>query len=350
MDKLVSIIMPIYNIEKYLERSIMCVLKQTYKRLELILVDDGSTDNSGKICDKLGKRDNRITVIHKLNGGLSDARNVGLMRAKGEYIYFFDPDDYIALNLVEVCVRAIEIKNCDFVVFNYRLVRKDVIVGTSHFRCMDYVLHNDQERFSFLYNDLLEYSIGWEAWNRFYQTKFIKQNKLNFWDNNKIFAEDLAFMITAMNYVEKISVLDENLYYYEVRETSIMGRLKQIPINKYIYLGETIIARNIFRNIAQDDIKKIAIKIVLHEIDKSKDVSELNGIIANITKRNRDMLTDWIDVVLAMSEIDRWEYYSLKKMKRLLEEISDNTDKDYLVFLYYRKLYKNIKKFRRKFR
>lgn len=97
-DKLISIIVPIYNIEKYLRRSINSIINQTYKNLEIILVDDGSTDESGKICDEYAKTDNRIKVIHKKNGGQASAINVGLDVARGEYIGFSDPDDYINRN------------------------------------------------------------------------------------------------------------------------------------------------------------------------------------------------------------------------------------------------------------
>ena len=92
---LISVIVPVYNVQKYVRKSVESILQQTYKNLEIILVDDGSTDESGKICDMLARSDNRVTVIHKKNGGLSDARNAGLDRATGELIGFVDSDDYI---------------------------------------------------------------------------------------------------------------------------------------------------------------------------------------------------------------------------------------------------------------
>ena len=97
---LVSIIIPIYNVSKYLDRCIESVCDQTYKNLEIILVDDGSTDNCPKKCDNWAKKDKRIIVIHKINGGLSDARNAGLDVATGKYVYFLDGDDSIETNLI----------------------------------------------------------------------------------------------------------------------------------------------------------------------------------------------------------------------------------------------------------
>lgn len=102
MEPLLSIIVPIYNVEQYLERCIESIINQTYKNLEIILVDDGSKDNSGTIADTYASKDNRIKVIHKENGGLSDARNHGLDQAKGKYIIFIDSDDFIDSSMCEI--------------------------------------------------------------------------------------------------------------------------------------------------------------------------------------------------------------------------------------------------------
>ena len=120
MEKpLISIIIPVYKVEKYLEKCIKSVLSQTYKNLQIILVDDGSPDNCGNICDDYARVDNRIEVIHKANGGLSDARNVGLKAARGEYIGFVDSDDYIALNmyahLYMLLKQGADIAECSYV-------------------------------------------------------------------------------------------------------------------------------------------------------------------------------------------------------------------------------------------
>ena len=102
MDEKISVIVPVYNVEQYLERCVESIINQTYKNLEIILVDDGSTDNSGKLCDELAKKDNRIKVIHKENGGLSDARNRGIEEAAANIVGFIDSDDYIDKDMYEV--------------------------------------------------------------------------------------------------------------------------------------------------------------------------------------------------------------------------------------------------------
>ena len=108
MDQCVSVIVPIYMVEPYLKRAVDSIRNQTYQNLEIILVDDGSKDQCGRICDDYAKADNRIVVIHKENGGLSDARNAGLDIARGEYIMFVDSDDYIASDCVETLLGCLK--------------------------------------------------------------------------------------------------------------------------------------------------------------------------------------------------------------------------------------------------
>lgn len=118
MDK-VTVIIPIYNVEKYLKEAIESTINQTHSNIEIILVDDGSTDNSGIICDEFAKKDTRIKVIHKTNGGLSDARNAGLDATTGKYIMFLDSDDFLELDAVENMYKEITEKDADYVIGNY---------------------------------------------------------------------------------------------------------------------------------------------------------------------------------------------------------------------------------------
>ena len=113
MNNLISVIIPVYNVENYLDECIQSVLQQTYKNLEIILVDDGSTDNSGVICDEYKDKDTRITVLHQKNGGISKARNVGIEYAHGEYIGFVDSDDFIHPQMYELLYAAIHKEQTD---------------------------------------------------------------------------------------------------------------------------------------------------------------------------------------------------------------------------------------------
>ena len=117
-EKLVSVIIPIYNVEKFLKKCVESILNQTYKNLDIILVDVGSTDLSGKMCDAWGQCDERVTVIHKPNGGLSDARNAGLNVARGMYYAFVDSDDYISSDMIEIMVDSAIRNSCEIAVCN----------------------------------------------------------------------------------------------------------------------------------------------------------------------------------------------------------------------------------------
>ena len=121
-NELISVIVPVYNVEQYLEKCVNSIINQTYKNLEIILVDDGATDSSGNMCDELAKSDNRIKVYHKENGGLSDARNYGVERATGDYIGFVDSDDYIDYEMYEKLYEAIKKENVDVAECSLRVI------------------------------------------------------------------------------------------------------------------------------------------------------------------------------------------------------------------------------------
>lgn len=116
--ELVSVIVPVYNVEKYLNKCVKSILAQSYEMLEIILVDDGSNDASGRLCDEWAEKDDRILVVHKANGGLSDARNAGLDIARGKYFAFIDSDDYIAVDMIETLVMSAKANSCEIAICN----------------------------------------------------------------------------------------------------------------------------------------------------------------------------------------------------------------------------------------
>jgi len=145
---LLSIIVPVFNVEKYMDQCIQSILAQNYRNIQLILVDDGSTDRSGEKCDEW-KKDSRVTVVHKENGGVSSARNEGIKAARGEYITFVDADDYLSADLYEEVVRQIEDNDADVGMFGYintyedyekidNPFRKEILTGSEAIRdCID---------------------------------------------------------------------------------------------------------------------------------------------------------------------------------------------------------------------
>lgn len=212
----ISIIVPVYQVEKYIRQCVDSILAQTFTDFELILVDDGSTDNSGKICDEYAQKDKRITTLHKENGGLSDARNYGLDQADGKYFMFVDSDDYIAPDMAECLHKAIIKENADIVACNFCCVSEN---GET-----DFSTENKAEILSgseIFYNRKNERNYGfWTvAWNKLYKSETFKNIKFRFgkYHEDEFWANDIyRFNI-------KVVAISESLYYYRQRNDSIMG-------------------------------------------------------------------------------------------------------------------------------
>lgn len=213
---LISVIVPVYKVELYLRRCVDSILNQTYNKLEIILVDDGSPDNCGKICDEYECRDSRVIVIHKKNGGLSDARNVGLDNASGSYIVFVDSDDYIDKTMIEVLYNDMiknnsDISVCDFVFFNenqkkYNSYSEGCLVA-------------DVSKYDQLFN---EYRLVTTVqWNKLF--------KKNIFDNLRFpkgkINEDEFIICSELEKAKRVSYNLKPLYFYYQRLDSIMGKM-----------------------------------------------------------------------------------------------------------------------------
>ena len=202
---MISVIVPIYNADKYLHRCIKRILAQDYTDFELLLIDDGSTDNSGTICDEYAIKDNRIRVFHKENGGVSSARNWGLDNAIGEYIMFVDSDDYMLPGMLEVMLSTLESKKTDLVVCG------TTETGGGYWRPIadvDYSINQLKENFvSLLHTELLS-----PPWNKIYKKEIIGSNRFC---EDISFGEDLLFNIQYLEKCENISFIKESPFYHE---------------------------------------------------------------------------------------------------------------------------------------
>jgi len=287
MNHKVSVIIPIYKVEQYIRRCIESVLTQTYSNLEIILVDDGSPDNCPIICDEYARLDQRIKVIHKPNGGLSDARNAGLKVFTGDYVYFFDGDDYIENNLIEIVLHNAVTTSADLVIFNYyRVDENDNLLSTSNFRTGIYQI-DDQNRVKYIVNNIAKYVVGWEAWNRLFKADVIRKNNLFFWDNKLIFAEDFGFSLNFALHVNKISCIPNVLYYYLIRENSIMSQAAKEPrLSASIALSKLMEdkIRNSFRNSILDREFPILFYSIIYE--------QLRGATKENYKRSISSIND----------------------------------------------------------
>jgi glycosyltransferase involved in cell wall biosynthesis len=203
-------------VEKYLNRCIDSILCQTYTNLEIILVDDGATDSSGKICDEYKAKDDRIKVIHKLNGGLSSARNAGLDMAKGDYIGFVDSDDYIASDMYELLVN--ELNGSEKDIANVMHVRA-YESGKNEPSCVPHVKNETFSSKEYL-EELLLHLGDVSVWSKLFPKKLIAD--LRFVQG--VLNEDLLFMIELIKKIENIRFIGKVGYYYFVREDSITSR------------------------------------------------------------------------------------------------------------------------------
>ena len=214
----VSIIVPVYQVEKYIRQCVDSILAQTFTDFELILLDDGSKDRSGQICDEYAAMDRRVKVIHKENGGLSDARNRGMDQAAGNYFMFIDSDDYIAPTMLECLYKNILIEDADLAICNFLYLfendrKKDFSTSMkSEVLCAKEIFYNRKNERC--------YGIWTVAWNKLYKKevfgklrfRFGKYHEDEFWAND-IYQLDI-----------KIVTIPECLYYYRQRDNSIMGK------------------------------------------------------------------------------------------------------------------------------
>ncbi|MDR2580371.1 MAG: glycosyltransferase [Fibromonadaceae bacterium] len=220
MHPLISVIVPVYNVERYIHKCVNSILAQTYTNLEIILVDDGSPDNCGKICDEYATNNPKIKVIHKENGGLSDARNAGLDIAKGELICFVDSDDWCEKDMLQIAFEAMENSKCDIIAYG---AFHDFIQNEKVFRTVIKSIKREQKISSFdeslplLIKDFLTVT----AWNKLYKKKIFKNLRF---PKGKLF-EDVWIFPKLFENCNGMLVINKPLYHYAIRNNgnSIMA-------------------------------------------------------------------------------------------------------------------------------
>ena len=208
---LISIVVPVYNVEKYLSRCLETLLNQTYPKLEIILVNDGSTDNSGAICDNYGKKDKRIKVIHQSNKGLSGARNTGIGYAKGEYLGFVDSDDWIELNMFEVMLKTaietnVQVIECKLQKAHNKLDHNSLSISR------DVHIENRVEALTRIIKNQ-----SFSVWRRLYKTQLVKDILFVQGKNS----EDVYYTLEVFDRINKIAYVNDELYSYFIGGVSI---------------------------------------------------------------------------------------------------------------------------------
>lgn len=221
-NPLVSIIVPVYNVEKYLKKCIQSIIEQTYKNLEIILVDDGSIDNSGKICDEFAQKDNRIKVIHKTNGGQADARNKALDIMNGEWVVFVDSDDFIEkFHIGNLYFQAIK-NNSDICVCGFNIVDENYkIIQIIKVKFSDSL--NGDLSFKYSLNSKIDPSL----WNKIFKSSLFENTRFV----NGIYYEDRELIHRIFYKADKVSFLNSESYFYLERVGSTMNHINKKKID-----------------------------------------------------------------------------------------------------------------------
>lgn len=307
-EKLVSIIIPIYNVEIYLKKCIDTVIKQTYKNIEIILVDDGSPDGCAQICDDYKKKDSRIKVIHKTNGGLSDARNAGIVEATGQYITFIDSDDYVTNNYVEVLLELINRGNADISIANRYDLKNGEIIVNDYYKPMKNDGCSSEQIFQHFCNDTLPH----EAWAKMYKKEIFESSKYT--KGLKVY-EDIEFILNLLyckNY--KINYdTSKYIYYYRDRDNSIMKEKYNSLWNQELRFYYDLYCNNEKVNI-NDSIKNIITRISVRNIKLLIKNYDLDKTVYNEAKKIFK-ITLKLDIRSLKKNLSKKRYYYLLLFK-----------------------------------
>lgn len=234
----VSVIIPVYNCQDFLEKCLESVLNQTYENIEVILINDGSTDNSLMICKKIEKIDNRVKVFSKKNGGPSSARNFGLKKSTGDYVMFVDSDDFIENNMIEMML------------FNNDSKYDVIITNQITFP------NNKCNKFNDCYSsDFFEFIVCNNVWGPF--SKLIKRSIINnSFDESYFIAEDLLFFYELSNNVKNFKFIDDAMYHYVINNNSLMNNKK--------YYDKILKSFDVFEKIINESSNKNVINQIIY--------------------------------------------------------------------------------------
>ena len=211
-NEMVSVIIPIYNTQKYLKRCMDSVIEQTYQNIEIILIDDGSSDNSLEICKKYQENDKRVYIISGKNCGVSHARNLGIDKAKGKYLYFVDSDDYLEKEAIEKMLIEYKMRNNQLVIAGYKEIENNLVKEKNwgkqeitNERAKELVLH--------------ENGVGGYLWNKLFVASLIKKNDIKFQEDISVW-EDVLFVMQYLNQCDNVIIINDCIYAYCRREGS----------------------------------------------------------------------------------------------------------------------------------
>lgn len=310
MKELISIIIPAYNVEKYIEKCINSVLNQSYKNIEIVLVNDGSTDNTQNIIDGFTEKDNRLKIIHKENTGVSDTRNIGLEIANGDYIGFIDSDDEIRPNMYETLLTDIKNNDADIAHCGFELISQSstkIFNGTNK----TYIQTQKEALTSLLRGDLFEPS----SCTKLYKKKVLKNIKF---DKEVKFNEDLLFNVEAFKQSQRIVFHDVPLYLYKYNANSASRNTNIYTIQQSVLKVTQILNKKI-SGLNMDEIKNqfyvnklISIYRALYDVNQNQTILGRN--VRELLKYSTDKSLDYRTLYLKYSLLYFSKLYLLSRM------------------------------------
>ena len=311
---LVSIIIPVYNSERHLSSCLESAIGQSYKNIEIILVDDGSTDNSGMMCDEYARKDKRIKVIHKKNSGPSSARNAGIESARGEFIFFLDADDYIKRGAINLLVENYYQTKADIVIGDFKKIkngfiedRKDILFSSDQL-----LAKKDIVNYARLYlkkpNKHLLFAF---SWGRLFTTSIIKDHNILF--NNDLHTfEDVAFNFDYLNHTNKIIFLKDIIYNHAIYDnfSSATMIVSDNPRKLFGFIAALASINNFLKNnIADEKIEK-----EIWHAHTTLTIIQLIRICGQINDNNRKDIVKFVQEVISDKRFRRGlRFYSPSK-------------------------------------
>lgn len=263
----VSIIVPVYNAQEFLARCVDSVLNQEYRDFELLLVDDGSTDASGSICDEYARKDSRVQVIHKENSGVSDSRNLALDRAQGEYLQFLDSDDWITPDATKLFVRAAQESQADIVIAHFyrvvgeRLSPKGDIEEEGVLTREEFAAHMMDNPADFYYGVL---------WNKLYRRDIVERARLRM-DSAISWCEDFIFNLEYIRHAEIFYALHAPVYYYVKTKGSLVSQGNSFSRTVRMKLSVFEYYNNFYKDVLEEDYEKRRLQVYRFFIDAAGD-------------------------------------------------------------------------------
>lgn len=290
-SKLISVIIPAYNVEKYLDRCIKSIVKQTYSNLEILIIDDGSTDSTGEIADQLATTDKRIIVIHKDNGGLGYARNTGIEHSRGSYLTFVDSDDFVALDFIEKSVNLLEKQNADCIITSYYRYsssgkQKRVLRNSTTESIEQPSIKNKfiPRLFGSLPNSHDTFAMS--AWGTLYSSNILREYKLLFDSEREIGCEDITFNMRYLYHSNRIVLTEYCGYFYCENANSLTTSYKPDRIKKHqrLYDTEKMLVDNM--GLPSDTLLRLQWQYFIHLNMAISQENVVNGICSKKTLIN----------------------------------------------------------------